>query len=307
MLDVTLPGTGGMLPLPDRWLSCCWLEYKGSATLIDCGEGTQIAIKKCGVKLSRLDRLLITHYHADHVAGLPGLLLSLGNSGKRNPLTIAGPPGLKQVVSALTLIAPMLPYRLLLLELPDDSGGEIVALEDMDISYLPLLHGIPCFGYRLTIKRKPVFNPRKAESLGIPIRCYKLLHSGKSVTLEDGRLIIPEMVLDGIRAPIRVTFCTDTQLTEAMIGFARGSDLLISEGMYPEEEMKEKMESRGHMLMGDSARLAAQAGVKKLWLTHYSPAIKTPSSLPEAVLQIFSNAVPAYDGISVTLGKSDKA
>jgi ribonuclease Z len=166
MLDVCLPGTGGMMPLPERWLSCCWIEYQGKALLIDCGEGTQIALREAGCKLSRLELLLITHFHADHIAGLPGLLLTLGNNDRRSPLTIVGPAGLKDVVSALTVIAP-LPYRLQLLEMKDNTAGNLED-DELVISYLPLSHRITCLGYRVSLKRKPVFNPEKAGLLGIP-------------------------------------------------------------------------------------------------------------------------------------------
>jgi ribonuclease Z len=161
MLDVCLPGTGGMIPLPERWLACCWIEYQGKALLVDCGEGTQIALKKAGCRLSRLDILLITHFHADHIAGLPGLLLTLGNHGKKTPLTMIGPKHLKKVVSSLMIIAPALPYPVELIELEDNTEGTLED-EDISVSYLPLDHAIPCFGYRVSLKRMPVFNPEKA-------------------------------------------------------------------------------------------------------------------------------------------------
>jgi ribonuclease Z len=121
MLDVCLPGTGGVIPLKNRYLTCCWVEYEGSAVLIDCGEGTQIALQNTTCKLSHLDVLLFTHFHADHIAGLPGLLLSLGNHGKTSPLTIIGPVGLGQVVSCLTVIAPVLPYPVKLYEIKENA------------------------------------------------------------------------------------------------------------------------------------------------------------------------------------------
>ncbi|MEM1485662.1 ribonuclease Z [Oscillospiraceae bacterium PP1C4] len=302
MVDVCLPGTGGMVPLEHRWLTCCWIEYQGKALLIDCGEGTQIALKKSGCKLSRLDMLLITHFHADHIAGLPGLLLTLGNSGKTTPLTIVGPVGLAQVVSALTVIAPVLPYPIQLNELKENGMGELEK-DQMKISYLPLSHGIPCFGYRITVKRKPIFNPQKANELGIPKVLFKTLHAGVSVKLEDGRIIEPEMVLDGERAPIRVCYCTDTQPMDAIANFAHGADLLISEGMYGDDSMHDKMLEKGHMLFSDSARLAKKAGAKQLWLTHYSPALTKPEQYLDDVREIFAQTVAAYDGIHITLGK----
>lgn len=299
MLDVCLPGTGGMIPLPERFLSCCWIEYQGKALLIDCGEGTQVALKKACCKLSRLEILLVTHFHADHIAGLPGLLLTLGNHGKTTPLTIIGPRGLRSVVSALMTIAPSLPYRVDLVELKNTEGS--LKYGDLRITYLPLEHGIPCFGYRVSLIRKPVFNPQKAEELGIPKKLNKLLHAGQPVQLDDGRYIEPEKVLDGERRPLSVAYITDSLPSERMIDFVRDADLLICEGMYGDEEMRLKMEEKCHMLFSDSARLAQAADVGLLWLTHYSPAMKDPEAHIESAKAVFAAAGLGYDGIKTSL------
>lgn len=300
MLDVCLPGTSGMIPLPERWLSCCWLEYQGKALLIDCGEGTQIALKEAGCKISRLDIILVTHFHADHIAGLPGFLLTLGNHGKKTPLTIIGPQHLKTVVSSLMIIAPALPYPVELIELKSGTEG-FLEDDDLTISYLPLEHAIPCFGYRISLQRKPVFNPQKAEALNIPKKHYRTLHAGKDIFLEDGRHITPDMVLDGARDPISVCFITDTVPRNTMADFAKGADLLICEGMYGDEDMHDKMEEKGHMVFSDSARVARDAGVKELWLTHFSPAMKNPETYINTAKAIFRNTVIGRDGLKTTL------
>ena len=299
MLDVCLPGTGGMMPLPERWLSCCWIEYQGRALLIDCGEGTQIALAKAGLKLSHLELLLITHFHADHIAGLPGLLLTLGNNGRQSPLTIIGPHGLKAVFSSLTVIAP-LSYQVELIEIKNEAAGYLED-DDIRIDYLPLAHRIMCLGYRVSLKRKPIFNPEKAALLDIPKNQYKRLHAGEALKLEDGRVITPDMVLDGERPPLSVCYMTDSTPTDAMPSFAHSADLLVCEGMYGDDDMRDKMLEKGHMLFSDSARIAHKAGVKKLWLTHYSPALKDPQEYQESIQAVFPNAVLGYDGIKTTL------
>jgi ribonuclease Z len=288
------------MPLPERWLACCWIEYQGKALLIDCGEGTQIALKKAGCKLSRLDILLITHFHADHIAGLPGLLLTLGNHDKKTPLLIVGPQHLKTVISSLMIIAPALPYKVELIELQPNTAGTLED-DELTVSYLPLDHAIPCFGYRVSLKRLPVFNPVKAESLGIPKKHFKTLHAGKAVRLEDGRKIEPAMVLDGERKPLSVTYITDSVPAASMVHFARDTDLLVCEGMYGETEMREKMEEKGHMVFADSARLALDAGAGRLWLTHYSPAMKDPEAYIGTARRVFPASSLGYDGIKTTL------
>lgn len=301
MVDVCLPGTGGMLPLVHRYLTCCWIEIMGKAVLIDCGEGTQVALSNADCKASRMECLLITHFHADHISGLPGLMLTLGNQGKTTPLTIAGPRGIGHIVSSLLVIAQKLPFEIIIKELsPRES--ESFSIAGLDIDTLPLRHRIPCLGYSVTYRRKPVFNPDKAFALGIPVTFYKKLHAGESVEL-DGKVYTPDMVLDGEREPFKVTYCTDTSPFEEMSDFARGSDLFICEGMYCDEEMRNKMNEKHHMLFSDAAAIAKKAEVPELWLTHYSPALVKPAEHRDEVQTIFPNTVISYDSIKKTINK----
>jgi len=299
MIDVCLAGTGGMLPLPDRWLTCLWLEYNGKACLIDCGEGTQITLAKNGCKISRLDALLITHVHADHISGLPGLLLSLGNCGKTGILKIYGHEGISGIIQKLCCICPVLPFELEIHEIPlkNISGFR---WNDIDIRTLPMRHRIDCLGYSFTLSRKPVFNPEKAKNLGIDVKYWKSLHSGESIIL-DGKEITSDMVTDEKRNPLKITYMTDSIFFEDMIDFAEKSDLLICEGMYGDDAYKDKMLEKGHMVFSQSAELAVKSGSKRLWLTHYSPALVNPSEYTESVREIFNNTVISCDGQRMTL------
>lgn len=301
MVDVCLPGTGGMLPLVKRYLTCCWIEVMGRAILIDCGEGTQMALSAANCKVSRLECLLITHFHADHISGLPGLMLTLGNQGKTDPLVIAGPSGISKIVNSLLIIAQKLPFEIIIKELPSREGTSFEAA-GLHIETLPLRHRISCLGYSATFLRKPIFNPEKAAALNIPVTLYKNLHRGESVEV-DGKTYTPDMVLDGERAPVKVTYCTDTAPFSEISDFAKNSDLFICEGMYCDEEMRDKMDEKHHMLFSDAAQIAKDANAAQLWLTHYSPALVKPSDYAEDVQKIFANTVVSEDGIKKTIVK----
>ncbi|MCM1132353.1 MAG: ribonuclease Z [Ruminococcus flavefaciens] len=299
MIEATLIGTGGMLPLPDRWLTALWLEYNGKACLIDCGEGTQIAIKKHGIKLSHLDTLLITHLHADHISGLAGLLLSLGNCGKTDVLKIYGHIGIAETVRKLCCICPVLPFEIEIHELPLDRKADF-EWNEMVISSMPMKHSVDCLGYSLVLNRKPVFSPQKAKSLNIDVRYWKELHAGNTLVI-DGREITQEMVTDGQRKPIKVTYMTDSRYFSDMIDFAKDSDLLISEGMYGDDEYTEKMAEKGHMVFSQSARIARDSHSHTLWLTHYSPALVNPAEYTDSVRAIFADTIISRDGEKTVL------
>ena len=299
MIDVCLAGTGGMMPLKNRWLTCFFMEYNGKGMLIDCGEGTQIALADADCKLSKLDVLFITHFHADHISGLPGLLLSLGNFSKTTPLKIYLPQGGTEIVKNLCCICPCLPYSLEITELSTRHTEKfsVPELDMLEVTSMPLRHKVECLGYSFRFSKKPVFNPVKAKELNIPVKKWSILHGGKSVETDDGRIITPDMVIDGKRDPVKITYCTDTIFFKDMIDFAENSDLLVSEGMYGDDENADDMRKKGHMLFSHSAELAVKSGSRELWLTHYSPALKNPSIYSSFVKKIFPNTVISKDGI----------
>jgi ribonuclease Z len=299
MPEICLAGTGGMMPLKDRWLTCLYYEHEGDALLIDCGEGTQITLAQQGLKLSRIRALLITHLHADHTSGLPGFLLSLGNTSRTEPLEIYLPEGGTEIIRGLLGICGGLPYDLIFRELSMTAPTVFVPQgfgSRLTVSSLPLKHSVDCLGYSLTLSRLPEFLPKKAGELGVPVTLWKKLHGGESVTLEDGRIISPEDVTEDTRRPIKVTYVTDTLPFAEIAEFAKGSQLFICEGMYGDPDKKQSMDEKGHMLMQDACKLAADAGAERLWLTHYSPAESDPQRFESELRSIFPEVTVSADG-----------
>lgn len=303
MLDVCLLGTSGMLPLPGRWLTSLMTRYNGSSLLIDCGEGTQIAIKEKGWSYNPIDVVCFTHYHADHISGLPGLLLTMGNSDRKEPLTLIGPKGLSRVVNALRVIAPELPFEINMIEL--NGKQEHLSIKGYEIDAFRVNHAVTCYGYTISIPRIGKFNADKAKELGIPCRIWNKLQHGQEIEYE-GITYTPDMVMGAPRKGIKLTYCTDTRPVQAIVDNAKNSDLFICEGMYGEKDKESKAKEYKHMTFYEAAELAKNADVKEMWLTHYSPSLIRPADYVGNIKNIFKNVRAAKDGQSVTLNFEDE-
>ncbi len=298
MLDISLLGTGGMMPMPERFLSSMILRYNGRLILTDCGEGTQVSLKKLGWGFKSIDAIFFTHYHADHISGLPGMFHAIANAGRTEPLKLIGPKGLVYVVEGLRRIAAELTYEIEYIEL-DDENNEIF-IDGLKISAINAIHSVKCMSYKYEVIRKGKFDPQKAIKLNIPKNMWSLLQKGLQVDVE-GKIYTENDVLGPARKGIKVTFATDTRPFENLAIFAENSDLFICEGMYGENEKKDKAEENRHMLFSEAANLAKSADVKELWLTHYSPALSKPEEYFENAHGIFENTVLGYDGITKTI------
>lgn len=298
MLDVCLLGTSGMMPLPGRWLTSMMTRLNGSSLLVDCGEGTQIAIKEKGWSFHDIDTICFTHYHADHISGLPGLLLSMGNADRTEPVTMIGPKGLEKVVSALRVIAPELPFSIHFIELTGQEEG--IPVRDYIIRPFRVNHNIICYGYTIEVPRAGRFMPEKAAANKVPQKAWSRLQKGQVVEI-DGVIYTQDMVLGESRKGIKVTYCTDTRPVEALIKNAENADLFICEGMYGEKEKAAKAREYKHMTFYEAAEVAKRAGVSKLWLTHYSPSLVRPDFYLKAVKEVFSKTCLGKDGKTVTL------
>ena len=298
MLDVCLVGTGGMMPLPRRWLTALMTRYKGSSLLIDCGEVTQVAINEKGWSFNPIDVICFTHFHGDHISGLPGLLLTMGNAERTEPLTLIGPKGLERVVNALRVIAPELPFELKFIEI--NGPEQVFEINGYRITAFRVNHNVLCYGYTLEILRQGKFSPERAREQGIPLEYWNPLQKG-NVIEADGVTYTPDMVLGPARKGLKVTYTTDTRPTESIVKHAPGSDLFICEGMYGEDDKLEKAKGYKHMTFREAAALARDAGVKEMWLTHYSPSLIRPDEYMDMVRGIFPNAYPGKDGKTMEL------
>ncbi len=302
MLDVCLLGTGGMMPLPYRWLTSLMVRYNGSSLLIDCGEGTQIAIKERGWSFKPIDVICFTHYHGDHISGLPGLLLTMGNADRTEPLTLIGPKGLERVVNALRVIAPELPFPIRYMEITEPE--QTFEMNGYRLTAYRVNHNVLCYGYTMEVDRAGKFDVVRAKEAEIPQKYWSLLQKGEVVTAGD-IVYTPDMVLGPARKGLKVTYCTDTRPTDSIRKHAPGSDLFICEGMYGEKDKIKKAKEYKHMTFYEAATLAKEAGVKEIWLTHYSPSLNYPEEYMEDVRAIFSNSIAAKDGRTVELTFED--
>lgn len=295
MLDVCLLGSGGMMPLPYRWLTSLMTRFNGSSLLIDCGEGTQIAIKEKGWSFKPIDVICFTHYHGDHISGLPGLLLTMGNADRKEPLTLIGPKGLERVVSALRVIAPELPFPIIYKEI--EGAEQTFELNGYRLKAFRVNHNVLCYGYTMEIDRAGKFDVERAKEQEIPQKYWKHLQKGETIETENG-ILTPDMVLGAPRKGLKLTYTTDTRPTNSIRENAKDSDLFICEGMYGEKEKAAKAVEYKHMTFYEAAHLAKDAQVKEMWLTHYSPSLTRPEEYMDEVRRIFPEAKAGKDRMS---------
>lgn len=282
------------MPLPDRFLTSLYIHSDGRAILIDCGEGTQTAIRVAGLRFKCIEAVLLTHFHADHVSGLPGLLLTLGNEERTEPLYIYGPVGLKRVIAGMRVIVPELPYEIICEEL--SAEGMEFSAAGLNVCAFPADHGMACFGYCVSLSRAGRFSPERAREKQIPVRLWSRLQSGESV---DG--FVPEDVLGAPRRGLKVLYATDTRPVDGIVKYGADADLMILEGMFGAPEKDERAEKTHHMTMREAVSLGCEAKARRLWLTHFSPATPHPEEFLEEMSAIYPGVIMGETGLSVVL------
>ena len=305
MIDVTLLGTAALAPIPERALSSAFLRCGGRSILFDCGEGTQSAARKAGVSLINTDIIALTHYHGDHIFGLPGLLQTMFSAGRIAPLYVTGPDGLDDVMSVMLRLAGDLSFDVETFETPDDGlwlREYFYCWPDRAVlSSFPTNHRGKSQGYSFTLGRAGKFNPEKAIALGIPVESWRTIQNGGYVLSGDGQPVAPKTILGPDRKGLKVVFTGDTTMYSPMTKAAKDADLLICDATYGDDEQTELAVEHGHMTFSQAAMTAKLSGSKTLWLTHYSQRVTRPEYFLPVAKKIFPDTVCGYDGLSVTL------
>ncbi len=304
MMDITLLGTASLMPIPERALTSAFLTCGGHSILFDCGEGTQTAARKAGVSLMKTNIIALTHYHGDHIFGLPGLFQTMFSMGRTEPLYITGPEGLRSALEPIIRLTGFTSFEIRPFVLPREGiylskllGGR--QTEDRLIPFATE-HRVPSRGYCFSLDRAGKFLPDRAQKLGVPVTQWKLLQKGQSVTL-DGKTVKPEDVTGEKRKGIKFVFSGDTAYCGSLVSAAEGADLLICDATYAEEEQTELAHDHGHMTFREAALTAKQANVKWLWLSHYSQMIEDPEQYLDNAKSVFENAVCGEDGMKIQL------
>ena len=304
MLTITLLGTAATMPLPDRALSTAFAACGGHGLLFDCGEGTQAAARRAGVNLMRADTVCLTHYHGDHIFGLPGLLQTLGAQGRTRPLLLVGPKGLAGIWSAVRALTGPLPYAVRLQEA--DGPLALDALSEgwpagAVLRPFATRHRVPSRGYRLDLPRAGRFDPAKARALNVPVPAWKLLQRGQSIPLESGAVVAPADVLGPARRGLRFVFSGDTAPCPALEQAAQNADLFLCDATYPDNEQEAQAKQWGHSTFAQGAAIAKKADVRRFWLMHYSPMILEPEAALPNAQAVFPAAECGFDGKQIIL------
>ncbi len=264
-------GCGGMMPLPYRHLTSVLLRRDGDLFLFDGGEGTQVSLRRLNLKWKKINAIFVSHTHADHVTGLPGIMMLSAQVDRTEPLYIYGPPKIAEYIETSRKVLDMyINYPVVVKEIT--APCLVHEGDGFYIRAFPLSHTKTCVGYTLEeLDRPGEFNPDQALALGVPRGpLWGKLQHGQCVTLEDGKTVSPEQVMGASRSGRKFSFVTDTQYLPSIAKEVRGSDLLICEGMFA-DELADQAKEKKHMTARQAATIARDAQVRRMAMIHYSP------------------------------------
>ncbi len=270
-MEAFVLGCGGMMPLPYRHLTSVLLRRDGDLFLFDGGEGTQVSLRRLNLKWKKINAIFVSHTHADHVTGLPGILMLSAQVDREEPLYIYGPPKIKEYIETSRKVLDMyINYPIVVKEIQ----APCVVHEEKDfvIRAFPLDHTKTCVGYTLEEHERPgEFNPQKARELNVPCGpLWSKLQNGEEVQSLDGKIVKPEEVMGAKRSGRKFSFVTDTLYKESIAKEVKNSDLLICEAMF-EDELIDQAKEKKHMTASQAATIAKDADVKRMCMIHYSP------------------------------------
>lgn len=259
-----------MMPLPGRFLTSALVRRDGDLFLFDCGEGTQVSLKMLNLRWKRINAIFISHMHADHVTGLPGLLMLSAQVDRDMPLYIYGPPRLAEYVESSRRILDMyINYEIKVIPV---EPGIIMESDEYTVQAFPLDHTKPCFGYSFIEKDRPgVFNVEAAVASGVPRGpLWGQLQRGEDVTLPDGRIVVSRSVIGAKREGRKFSFVTDTRYFPEIADYVHDADFLLCEGMFT-RSLAEDAHAKKHMTSSEAAQIALDGHVARMGLQHYSP------------------------------------
>ena len=296
-MEVFILGCGGMQPLPYRHLTSVLLRRDGDLFLFDGGEGTQVSLKRLNLRWKKINAIFVSHTHADHVTGLPGIMMLSSQVDRTEPLYIYGPPKIAEYIETSRKVLDMyINYPVIVKEI---SAPCIVHEEkDFIIRAFPLKHTKTCVGYTLEEKDRPgEFNPERAKELNVPCGpLWSKLQGGQSVQSLDGTTVKPSDVLGAARKGRKFSYVTDTLYLDSIADEVRNSDLLICEGMF-ENALIDQAKEKKHMTASQAAAIARDSNSKKMALIHYSPRYTDRELvvLEEEAKKIYPNAILSKD------------
>ena len=316
MIDVVLLGTGATMPTPERGVSAAVLRCGGRSILFDCGEGTQVALRREKISPVKIDLIALTHYHGDHIFGLPGFLQTVSCLGRTDPLYITGPEGLEDAMRPILQLAGQLSYEVKLAPFDDPRGCEMQRFHPdwplfSALMPIPTEHRVPSQGYSFHLGRVPLLDYERIAALGIPKTMWKELQQtnpvmpveidGQMLLREDGTPLRITHLVKEYRKGLHVVFTGDTMPCRDLRLLVHETDLLIHDATYPSEDDADEAEKWGHSTFCQAAELARDRGVKRLWLTHFSQSIDNTEPYLEIARGVFPNTECGYDGKAITL------